>query len=148
MDRGHLVGHVGAGIGFCAWSVATIALCAAFGDWGGAWQVGVPGLFLSLGLWQLVTLAGIGARRAFGPDSAEARLTLLGALALALAILLWLLDRWGVPRLCANPELATALARLGSSTTAPVLLLYGLPPLGVLLLARPVASVLRGGERD
>ena len=139
LPRGALWGSF---VGLTAWACVLLLISLAHGDTDAAWQVGLPSLLLSIALWFLVTLAHVAAILAFGPTAPLTRRTLVGALLAAIAILLWLVDRWAMPFLRGNDQLAATLDRLGTTAAVPTVLLWVPTIAAPLLLWSPLRAML------
>lgn len=141
LPRGAVIGSF---IGLTAWASALLLVSLAHGDIDAALQVGLPCLLLAMALWAVVTICHLAAISAFGPSAPLTRRTLVGALLTAIAILLWLVDRWAMPFLRGNDKLAATLDRLGTTSAMPTVLLW-VPTLAApLLLWTPLRAMLAG----
>jgi hypothetical protein len=136
--------RIGTFIGLTAWTLAIAVACLAHGDVDGALNVAAPCLLLSVALWQLLTFGQLAALRAFGADAAAAQRAFLGMLLIAMGLLLWIVDRWALPYLSADPGVLRTLNRLGSALSVPTPLLWGVPIAGIALLHGPLRALLRG----
>ncbi|MBK8097944.1 MAG: hypothetical protein IPK26_12605 [Planctomycetes bacterium] len=139
LPRGAVIGSF---IGLTAWAIALLLVSLAHGDVDAALQVGLPCLLLAMAMWAVVTICHVAAIAAFGPSAPLTRRTLVGALLTAIAILLWLVDRWAMPFLRGNDQLAATLDRLGTTSSVPTVLLWVPTVVAPLLLWSPLRAML------
>lgn len=138
---------IGTCVGFCAWAVLLVGMLAFHGDWQGVLRVALPALLLSLGLWLVFTAVMVGAGAVFGDRRGPALQATVGALLVALAVLLWFAAAVVLPYLHVNQAYRDALQSTGSVAEVPEWLPWLCCLVGVVLLARPVlrmASAPRG----
>lgn len=140
---GQRAGWIGAGIGYCAWSVVLTVVAMLSGAWGFALEVGLPCLLLSIAAWQLTVLAVLCGHAVFGPASPEARAVRLGSMFGSLGILLFAANEYALPAALEHEGMRRVLAATGSAIHLPAIVEWSVLALGIGLLAAPVLGVLR-----
>lgn len=147
-SRSNLGGYIGGLVGCCGWVIGFAVLCAFVGAWRRLWEVGVPGLLLSLcmGVLCIVVLELIG--RVWGRQHRLWKSTLWGMACFISGTLLLLIDVWIDPVIARDPNLMEGLRNIGGIRTPGTKLAVAFLAVGLILLTRVAVELLRGAPDE